>query len=85
MDEHTSFHEDTEQTSKVNFTSLEQNDMASISLTQKPESQPIYASKPFNNSSYHGDTLNSKSVVAVEYNSEHSIFSLLDSDEDLEH
>ena len=78
-------HKDIEQTSEATFTLVYQNDMASSPLTQNHESQHVYASNPFNDSSKQAGRLNSKSVAAAEYDSEDDVFSLLDSDEDPAH
>ncbi|KAK9225782.1 hypothetical protein WN943_010827 [Citrus x changshan-huyou] len=73
-----SSHEETDKASEAAFTSLDQNDM-------NLESQPIFASNPFNNSSDHGNILNSKAVVGAEYDLDDNVFSLIDSDEDPEY
>ncbi|KAL9462785.1 hypothetical protein AB3S75_000732 [Citrus x aurantiifolia] len=44
-------HKDIEQTSEATFTPIYQNDMASSPLTQNPDSQHVYTSNPFNDSS----------------------------------
>ncbi|KAH9662521.1 SWIM-type domain-containing protein [Citrus sinensis] len=80
-----SSHEETNKASEAAFTSLDQNDMVSFLQTQNPESQPIFASNPFNNSSDHGNILNSKAAVGAEYDLDDNVFSLIDSDEDPEH
>ncbi|KAK9188112.1 hypothetical protein WN944_019511 [Citrus x changshan-huyou] len=80
-----SFHEETEKASEAAFTSLDQNDMVSFLQTPNPESQPIFASNPFNNSSDHANILNSKATVGAENDSDDNVFSLIDSDEDPEH
>ncbi|KAH9667976.1 hypothetical protein KPL70_021250 [Citrus sinensis] len=78
-------HEETDKTSEAAFTSLDQNDIVSFLQTQNPESQPTFASNPFNNSSDHGNIPNSKAAVGAEYDSDDNVFSLIDSDEDPEH
>ena len=78
-------HKDIEQTSEAAITPVYQNDMASSPLTQNPESQHVYASNLFNDSSEQAGRLNSKSAAAAEYDSEDGVFSLLDSDEDPAH
>ncbi|KAH9745933.1 SWIM-type domain-containing protein [Citrus sinensis] len=80
-----SSHEETDKASEAAFISLDQNDMVSFLQTQNPESQPIFASNPFNNSSDHGNILNSKAAVGAEYDLDDNVFSLIDGDEDPEH
>ena len=58
-------HKDIEQTFEATFTFVYQNDMAFCLLTKNPESQPIYASNPFNDSSEQAGILNSKSAAAA--------------------
>ncbi|KAK9175178.1 hypothetical protein WN944_027184 [Citrus x changshan-huyou] len=56
--------------------------MVSSPLTQNLESQHVYTSNLFNDSSEQAGRLNFKSAAAAEYDSKNGVFSLLDIDED---